>query len=138
MLNEEIRENSRDIGLLFFRIMIGGLMIVGHGYGKLMDATGEAPKFADPLGLGEGVSLWLAVGAEFFCGLLVIVGLATRLACVPLVITMVVAAFIVHGADPLGDKEMALVYGSSFVLLMLTGPGRLSLDGVISFLRRDA
>lgn len=138
MLTPEFRETTRDLGLLFFRIVIGGLMIVGHGYPKWANFAEKAEVFADPLGVGEAMSLWLAVGAEFFCAALVVIGLATRIACVPLIITMAVAAFIVHGGDPLGDKEMALVYGSSFVLLMLTGPGRLSIDGIISFLRRDA
>ena len=137
MLSPEIRDASREVGLLIFRVAVGAFMIIGHGYPKWVKAA-NGGGFADPLGVGEGTSLWLAMGAEFFCAALVVVGLATRLACVPLVITMAVAAFVVHGGDPFGDKEMALLYGVSFLALMLTGPGRLSLDGIISFLRRDA
>ena len=42
---------------------------------------------------------------------------------------MGVAAFIVHGADPLAKKEMALLYFIAFVAIFLAGPGKFSIDG---------
>jgi len=47
---------------------------------------------------------------------------------IPSAITMVVAAFIVHGADPLQKKELALVYLIMFLAIALLGPGKYSID----------
>lgn len=135
MLNRQTPEITRDIGLLVFRTVFGGLMLIQHGYPKLTNFSDKAGSFPDPLGVGTELSLALAVSAEFFCALLVIIGLATRVAAIPLIFTMAIAAFYIHGADPLGDKEMALLYGTAFLTLFLSGPGRLSLDGV--FFGRD-
>ena len=103
-------------------------MLFSHGLPKL-ERLGQDPiQFADPLGLGAALSLWLALGAEIVCASLMMLGLATRFAAVPLIVTMLVAALIVHGADPFNKQEFALVYGVIFTTLLLTGPGKLSID----------
>lgn len=123
---------ATDIGLLWLRVTIGAMMLGSHGWGKLMKLMGPGPvQFADPFGLGAGPSLFLAVGAEVACAALLIVGLATRAAALPLLITMLVAAFIIHGDDPFKKQEFALLYAVPCVTLMLTGPGRLSLDTLV-------
>lgn len=125
-----------SIGLLVLRLGFGGYMMT-HGWGKLqMLLGGEFESFGDPIGLGKPLSLTLATFAEFGCALLVILGLAMRPATVPIITTMAVAAFVVHGADPwtMGDgssKEPAMLFGAAFTALLLTGPGRLSLDALI-------
>ncbi|MFM7232895.1 MAG: DoxX family protein, partial [bacterium] len=58
----------------------------------------------------------------------VLVGLFTRWAALPAVVTMAVAAFVAHAGDPFGDREMALVYLVMFATVALTGPGRFSID----------
>ncbi|MEP2770924.1 MAG: DoxX family protein [Fulvivirga sp.] len=70
----------------------------------------------------------LAAFAEFICALLIMFGLFTRLASIPLIIAMAVAAFISHGGDPLANKEKALLYMAAFILLFYKGGGRYSLD----------
>ncbi len=102
-------------------------MVLSHGLTKLT-LLGEGGRFADPIGLGPYLSLVLAFFAEVVCAALIVVGLFTRLACVPLVITMLVAAVVVHGADPWAKKELAVVFAVAFGALAMTGPGRLSLD----------
>ena len=117
-----------DVGLLVLRASTGLMMLLSHGVPKL-GKLGQSPvEFADPVGLGPTMSLWMAVGAEVVCAGLVVLGLWTRLACVPLLVTMLVAAFVVHGADPFAKKEFALLYAVPFLTLVLTGPGRFSLD----------
>jgi putative oxidoreductase len=68
------------------------------------------------------------VGAEFFCALLVVLGLATRLAAIPLVFTMAIAAFVVNGSAPWGEKELPLLYLIPFLMLVFTGAGAYSFD----------
>jgi putative oxidoreductase len=85
-------------------------------------------QFADPIGIGPTPSLFLTTIGEVICPILVIIGFKTRWASLPVVIVMAVAAFIVHGADPFGKKELALMYLAVFVVIMLLGPGRYSID----------
>jgi putative oxidoreductase len=125
-------------GLLILRLGMGGFM-AAHGWGKVpMLTAGEFEKFGDPIGLGNALSLILVVFAEFVCALLVMAGLATRLAAVPIVVTMAVAAFVVHRADPWtmlqaagASKEPALLFLTAFLTVMFTGAGRFSLDAVL-------
>lgn len=143
------KEMAASIGLLILRIGIGGYLIT-HGWGKLqMLLAGGADKFGDPIGLGNTLSLALVTTSEFFCALLVIFGLGTRLAAVPVVISMFVAAFVVHAKDPWTmetaanaffsgasktwfSKEPALLFLIPFLSLVFTGGGRFSLDGLIA------
>lgn len=134
-MNKLIQDNWRDLGLFIFRVSVGAMMLFGHGWGKLNNLMEGASSFPDPLGVGPTLSLGLAVFAEFFCSVLVAFGLFTRAAAVPLIVTMAVAALIIHGADPWADKEMAVLYGVSFLLIFLAGPGRLSLDSLIGVWR---
>ena len=137
----EIKENKavllRNIGLLIGRVGFGLFIAFGHGLGKLQNFSAYSAKFPDPLGVGNELSMGLAIFAEMFCGILIAVGAFTRLALTQLVVTMAVAAFIVHSADPLfaapgtPSKEFALVYLWGFLTLMFTGPGRFSVDHFI-------
>ena len=121
---------ATDISLLLLRLAFGGLMVINHGWGKLEKLLAAGPiKFGDPLGIGAEASLSLAVFAEVVCAILLVAGLFTRWAAIPSLITMLVAAFIVHGGDSLRDKESALLFGTAFLVLLLMGPGRYSLDG---------
>jgi putative oxidoreductase len=118
-----------DWALLLLRITFGGAMLYGHGWGKLMRALGDDPiKFADPFGLGPEFSLYLAVFAEVVCAALLIIGLFSRWATIPLIITMLVAIFYAHAGDPFGKIEKGLMYLVVYVSLLLTGPGWYSLD----------
>lgn len=117
-----------DLGLLIFRIGISALMFT-HGIPKLIRFFGnEEITFADPLGFGEVISFSFAVFAEFICSILVLLGLGTRLAAIPLAITMAVAALIVHADDGFGRQELPLLYLAGYILLFLTGSGKYSLD----------
>jgi len=118
-----------DYALLLVRLVLGFTMIYGHGWPKLMRLLSGGPiEFADPFGVGPAVSLGLAVFAEFFCSLLLMLGWRTRLALLPLIITMLVAIFHAHWGDPFGRWEKALLYLVPYLALLLTGPGWFSLD----------
>ena len=121
-----------SLALLLLRIGAGGLLLGGHGWSKLMHFGERAATFADPIGLGSAASLTLVVGAEVFCAALVIMGLGTRFATIPILIFLVVAAFVQHAADPFGKKELPLLYMVPFLALLITGGGRYALDATIS------
>jgi len=118
-----------NIGLLLLRLFFGGIMFFQHGIPKFMKLIDGAPyKFADVFGLGTGLSLGLAVFSEVLCGLLLVVGLFTRWASLPLIATMLIAAFLIHGSDSFGDKELAILYLIAYLCVFLLGPGKYSID----------
>ena len=91
------QDSLGSIGLLILRLGAGGLLLYGHGWGKLMDAAARSHSFANPIGLGPERSFWLVVFAEVFYSAFVMLGFLTRLSCVPLVIFFTVAGFIPVG-----------------------------------------
>lgn len=110
-------------GLLVLRVGLSGLMLT-HGIPKLLKMLEGNFDFPNPLGIGEGLTFILAVVAEVLCPILIILGLKTRLATIPIIITMGVAAFIVHAADPIGTMEKALLYLVGFIAIALMGGGK--------------
>lgn len=126
-MNPILFRPATDAGLLFLRVAFGLMMMV-HGWAKFSNVEQMSSAFADPFGLGPAVSLWLAIFAELGCSFLLMLGLGTRLALIPLMVTMLVAIFYAHSGDPWGKKEMAVLYLSVYLSLMATGPGRFSLD----------
>ena len=124
--------NNVNTALLILRVVIGIFMLT-HGWGKMQTLFGNEPiQFADPIGIGATFSLALAVFAEVLCSILLIIGLGTRLAAIPLLITMLVAAFIIHINDGFGKQEFALLYGVIYLTIALIGAGKYSLDYLIS------
>ncbi|MFW5663503.1 MAG: DoxX family protein [bacterium] len=117
-----------NLSLLILRLGIGTLMLT-HGWPKVLRLTGsEEIVFPDPLGMGPVTSLVMAILAEVGSSLLIILGLATRLAAFSLLFTMLVAVFIVHAGDPFARMEMGLLYLLVYVVLFVTGSGKYGLD----------
>ncbi len=125
------RDARAGWALFALRVSVGSMMLLGHGWRKLMAYGDLTTGFSDPLGIGSAASATLAVFAEVFCSAALVLGLATRWVAIPLMTTMAVAAFIVHGDDPFAKKELALLYFASFLALFVAGPGRLALDNLI-------
>lgn len=120
--------NTTHFALLLFRVAVG-VLILTHGIPKLMKvASGTEIQFVDAFGLGMATTFVLAMLSEFVGGILVILGLGTRLATIPLMITMLGAVFLAHGADPFSVKEKPLLFFVCFAFLCIVGSGRLSLD----------
>ena len=122
--------NATDLASFILRLSLG-LLMVGHGIPKMMKLMDGNMEFGDPIGIGVPASLTLTVFAEVICSILIIIGLWTRLALIPLIITMVVAAFIVHSADPLGVKEPSLMYLFGYITLFLLGSGKYAVDAIL-------
>lgn len=126
-----------DLGLLLLRTGIGAMMLV-WGLDKLVHFKAYASTFPDPFGLGRGITLGLTVLAQMPCSLFVAAGCFTRIAAIPPMITMLVAAVVIHGLDQWSGVEHALLYAIPFAALALSGPGRFSLDAVVTRTSSDA
>src|SRR5690606_2087679 len=107
-------------------------LMLTHGWPKLMKLIeGGEIKFADPLGIGEMPSLVLTTFAEVLCAVLVGIGLKTRLAAIPLLITMITVAFVVHSGDPIRKSEASLLYLIIYLVILVKGAGKFSFDYMV-------
>lgn len=131
LFTETTSLKNSDLALLVLRIVGGGFMLT-HGIPKLMKMLGGDMGFGDPLGIGSTPSFILVVFAEAVCAALLLIGFKTRAVAIPLIITMLVAAFIAHGADPFGKKELALMYTGVYTALLIMGSGKYSVDGAMA------
>ncbi len=119
---------NTDLATLLLRLTFGISMLAFHGYGKLMRWDEISLKFAEPFGIPAYWSAGLTIFAEFFCSILIVFGLFTRFATIPVIICMAVAAFKIHYGDPWEDKEGSLGYMMAFVAVFLVGSGKYSID----------
>ena len=131
LLTLDFLPKSADLALLVLRLGFGLSLLLLHGWGKVMKFSELSGKFPDPLGVGPTASLALAIVAEVLCAALIVVGACTRLAALVASINVGVAFFLVHGMKLRGpgNGEDALIYLTAFVVLLLAGGGRFSVDG---------
>ena len=126
--SSKINSSAVDLALLVLRVVAGSAMLT-HGIPKLIKLFTVRPiVFANPVGLGVVPSMMLSTFAEFACAILIILGLFTRLAAIPLVINFTVIFFVVHQALPFAGKELPLLFLVIFFSILLSGGGRYSLD----------
>lgn len=122
--------DATDFASLILRLTFG-LLMLPHGYSKLMGLMGGDWGFANPIGIGEPASLVLTIFAEFLCSILIIIGLWTRMALIPLIITMIVAVGIIHFNDGMDKKEHGLMFLLPYIALFLLGSGKFSVDALL-------
>ena len=135
------RDATASQGILALRVMLGLMMLVGHGIPKILNFAALKDFFyvpeIFPLNyLYPALSLIACSSAEVAASLLIIVGLATRPAAFVLGFSMVVAVFGAQGSAPwfvapptvLEAKELGLLYLIPLVAIILAGGGAYSLD----------
>ena len=113
--------------LLIVRIVFG-VLLMNHGIEKWANYQELSAVFPDPWGIGSPLSLGLAIFGEMACSMAFIIGFLYRLAMLPMIFTMGVAFFVVHGSDPFAVKELAFVYLVVFVLMYIVDPGKFAVD----------
>ena len=130
--SKNINAKYDDGALALLRVFIGLTMAFSHGLGKVPPPemlVGGITQMGLP---APEFFAWCAALAEFAGGILLAIGLLTRPAALFMVITMAVAAFVVHAADPFATKEMALLYFFASLFFVIHGAGRWSVDHIIT------
>jgi putative oxidoreductase len=125
---------STSIGLLVLRTCAGLSLFLKHGLEKLTGYSIMVQHFPDPIHIGAHASLAFALLSDGICSVLVVLGLATRPAAAVICVNLLTAFFFVHHAAFFsnGHVELVWVYIAVFAGLLITGPGRLSIDAHLS------
>lgn len=127
------REALVDLGLLVLRVGIG-IIFVFHGYPKLLggiETWTQVGSAMSMIGINFAPAFWgfMAAFAETIGGVFIILGLLHRPVALMLTFTMIVAVVMhVTGGDPFGIYSNALKALVIFVALVITGPGKYSID----------
>ncbi|MBQ5608964.1 MAG: DoxX family protein [Rikenellaceae bacterium] len=118
-----------DSAVLFMRIFIGAMMLT-HGIGKLQNYNAIVNSFPDPLGISSAASFTFITLAEVGCSVLIIMGLFTRLATLPLIFGMFVATFLAFPDKSFAEGELSFVYMGIYIMLLISGGGKYALDAL--------
>lgn len=140
-----VGQNSKsvDLSLLLLRLMMMPCLIYHHGIDKITDwnlLTTNPLMRMDPFGIGVVASMLIAGFADLFCAFLVLIGFATRIASFICIGVLGTVVFILAHAltSPLfpmvhgGHGELSWVYMAGFVVIIIVGPGRYSLDSKLA------
>jgi len=126
----------QDAGLLALRITVASPLLIKHGLEKVLTFSAMAQHFPDPIHIGPVPSLVIAALADFVCTILLILGLATRWAALFSLGNLFVAWAFVHNFTFFGEAgghgELIVVYMGVMLTLALAGPGRYSVDFMLT------
>lgn len=124
MMNSQTQTLPRiDLGLFFLRIAGSLLLLYVHGLPKVLHFSEELTRIEDPFGFGPYFSLIPAIVAEVICPILILFGVATRLACVPIIAVLLVAMLVVHPGWSIAEGQFGWLLLIIFTTLAITGPG---------------
>jgi putative oxidoreductase len=118
---------NTDLATLLLRLIFGG-MFTYYGYLKAEAYDQYSTIFPDYLGIGPTTTYILVIFAELVCGFFIAIGFVTRLAIIPIFITMLFVVFKAHAADPFEAKNLPIVYLLLCPIIFILGSGRFSLD----------
>ena len=122
---------SPDFAAFLMRLIVGGLFCAYHGYDKVVHYHLYLSMTKDIIGIGPQLTYNLIIFAELFCGFLVLIGLLTRVAIIPLFINMSVAFLVVHAHDPFLVKELAFLFWVLCLPVFVLGSGKYSADRLL-------
>lgn len=131
LLSTKYSANAVNAAMLILRLGLGTLMVVKYGFQKITHFSDTASHMPNLLGMGGTVNAALIIFAEFFCSMFLILGLFTRLACIPLIIAMSVILYRIAHFDFFGQGHLAALYLTGFIAILLIGPGKVSVDGMM-------
>jgi putative oxidoreductase len=131
LLTTSYTDTSFNIAAFLLRIVFGSMIFINHGLPKIQRFSSMSSSFYDPFGIGHQASILLVIFAEVFCAIFIVIGLFTRLAAIPLVITFSVLIFMNQKGVPLSKIELPVLFLGAFLAILFIGSGRYSVDGAM-------
>ncbi len=131
LISTTYSDNAFNFAMLLQRVVMGLILLMAHGVPKITNFSALSRSFFDPFGIGHRNTLLLSIFAEVFCAMLLVLGLFTRLAALIIVLDLSVAVFMYHRGQPLHNAELGIVCLTGIFSILLLGPGRVSVDGMM-------
>ncbi len=130
-----------NLARLFMRLFVG-IMLMQFGIRHLVNFTVMRDTFPAVLGMGHEASLICMIIIELLCSLFIMVGFLTRIAIIPPIVAMLIAEYhilhdmlpdtSIYAIDSIQPGYLPLMFIGIFLFLMLSGPGKISVDYCIS------
>jgi putative oxidoreductase len=123
-------EKYKEYGVIFIRLIIGFHLIYGtqdnvFSYARMEEFAGFLSARGVPFPL---FSAFLSAYAQFICGILIVVGAATRYAAAIMIVNFIAAIFIAHIGDTYPSMFPALMMLAASCFFFVHGAGKLSAD----------
>jgi putative oxidoreductase len=132
LLSTAYSDNAFNFAMLVQRVVTGLMLLIAHGLLKISNFSELSGTFFDPFHIGHRNSLVLCIFSEVFCSMLLVLGLFTRLAAFVIVLELSFLVFMYHRGQPIKNLDLAIMYLTSTFSVLLLGPGRVSVDGMMS------
>jgi len=136
---------STNAALFVIRTMLA-VVFIFHGAQKLFGVF-DGPGIAGMAGFNESLgiplptlSAYMAGSAEFFGGIVLLLGTGTRVAAIPMIFTMLVASFMANSGFDIqkGGMEYSLTLAAILLALAIGGPGEWTIAKMFVRDRRPA
>lgn len=137
LLFTDAGNDINNIALLIYRVLLALELFRVHGLKKFRIENGQKEHVPNPLHLPEKLNAFVATLSDTVVPFLVMLGLGTRLAIVPVIGVTAIGYFIVHRKDSLEVRDVPYMYTLSFLFLLVIGAGTYSVDNYLLHLLLD-
>lgn len=117
-----------DCGMLLLRVAVSLEIAIVHGFKKIGVGVSQAENIPNPLHLPGAFNNAFAIAANIVFPFFVLIGLFTRLSTLPTLAVTLTGYFVVHWNDPLLEKDTPFIYSLIFLIILILGPGKYSVD----------
>ncbi len=131
LLYSDLDTSLSNWAIFIFRVLLAVELFRVHGMKKFRGNNGKPEVVPNPLGLPQGLNNLVATLSDTVVPFLVILGAFTRLAVLPTIGVTAVGYFVVHRKDSIEVRDVPYIYTICFLLLLMTGPGTISVDNYI-------
>lgn len=131
LTKSDLHNNLYNAAILVFRVAISLELIIVHGLKKIGAGGNELEIVPNPFGLDPSLNQFLAASSDLVFPLLIILGVGTRLATIPILVVTLTGYFIMHAGESLAEKDISFIYSMSFFLIAIIGAGKFSFDYAI-------
>ncbi|MCO6148645.1 DoxX family protein [Flavobacterium sp. NRK1] len=132
IISSDLKSKTYNFAILFFRVAVATELLIVHGLKKIGIGVAMPEVIPNPLGFPEAFNNFVAIAANVYLPILVILGFLTRLAALPALAVTATGYFVMHGHDSLAERDIPFMFSISLLMIIMLGGGKYSLDGYLN------